>query len=216
MSKIKTAGIAVGIIGSLLFVVLAAWLWDRHWNSSHVGVQKSGTTTSSLLKSSASASDLKVENGGNATSLGQLTSDAQGQDTANSKPTSPQGLNPDNFKDYEKYKDNKDALFGEILPGTGTELAAGKKAAIYYKVWLTDGRLLDTTPTDTNGQSKPFLLTLGAHEVIPGLEEGLIGMKTGGMRVIIVPPALGYGASGKDPVPANAVLVFQVQLLTVQ
>ncbi|MES2971084.1 MAG: FKBP-type peptidyl-prolyl cis-trans isomerase [Patescibacteria group bacterium] len=107
-------------------------------------------------------------------------------------------------------------MFGEVQVGTGDELTAGKKAAVYYKGWLTDGQLFDTTRPDKDGKLQPFVFEMGANQVIPGWEQGLAGMKVGGTRLVIVPPAVGYGPSGQGPIPGNAVLIFQVQLAAVE
>jgi hypothetical protein len=66
--------------------------------------------------------------------------------------------------------------------------------------------------------STPFSFTLNANpsQVIPGWNEGIVGMKVGGTCQLIIPPSLAYGATGSGPIPPNAVLVFNVQLVTVQ
>jgi FKBP-type peptidyl-prolyl cis-trans isomerase len=117
---------------------------------------------------------------------------------------------------YEQYKDGQHALLGEILVGSGTELKSGMKAAVYYKGWLTNGTLFDQSKLDDKGQLQPFVVSIGAHQVIAGWEEGLVGMQVGGKRRLIVPPAVGYGSQGQAPIPGNAVLVFDVELLAAQ
>jgi FKBP-type peptidyl-prolyl cis-trans isomerase FkpA len=112
-----------------------------------------------------------------------------------------------NFTEYEKYKDAKSALFGEITPGTGAEAVANKELSIGYKVWLTNGQLIDQTGT------QQFTFVMGEKKVIPGLEQGIYGMKVGGKRLIIVPPAVAYGEQGKEGIPPNSVLVFEVELI---
>lgn len=117
---------------------------------------------------------------------------------------------PESFGQYEKYKDDKSALFGDLQIGTGSEAAVGKKVAVYYKGWLTNGQLFDQSI------DKTFVFTIGAHQVIPGWEQDIIGMKIGGVRRMIIPPTVGYGAKGQGPIPANAVLIFDVQLAAVE
>ena len=155
-------------------------------------------------------------NAGGASSLGQLNSSSNTGTDSSSKSGDTASPSKAQLAEFEKYKNSEHALFGEIKAGTGTELIGGKTAAINYKAWLTNGQLFDQSPTNSDGSLQPFLFTLGAHSVIPGLEEGAHGMKVGGTRLIIIPPAVGYGAQGKGPVPGNAVMVFQVQLLQVQ
>ncbi len=156
---------------------------------------------------------------GQASNLGQLGTggDNGGQSQNGGNGSGGSGsVDASTFKQYEKYQNNKDALFGDIQAGSGAKLGAGQKASIYYKVWLTNGTLVDQSPVSSSGQPQPFNLTLGAHQVIPGLEEGIYGMKAGGKRLVIVPPAVGYGSKGQGAVPPNAILVFQVQLVSVQ
>ena len=158
---------------------------------------------------------------GQAGSLGQLNGDSNGQSqgaagSSSGSSSSSGDVNPASFAQYDKYKSSQNALFGEIQPGNGAALAVGQKANIYYKVWLTNGALVDQSPVSAAGQPQPFTFTLGEHKVIAGLEQGIAGMKVGGKRLIIVPPVVGYGSQGQGSVPANAVLVFEVQLLSAQ
>jgi FKBP-type peptidyl-prolyl cis-trans isomerase FkpA len=166
----------------------------------------------------ASTNGLSV---GSASGLGQLGAGATSTTSTSTSAGSASSdvlprIDTSAFAQYDKYKNNKDALFGEVQAGTGVELTPNHKAAIYYKGWLTDGRLFGESGKGNDGKPQPYIFTLGSHEVIPGLEEGVAGMKQGGTRIIIVPPALGYGAAGHDPVPANAVTVFEVYLVVVQ
>ena len=152
---------------------------------------------------------------GQASDLGQL-GNSGGQSQKGNASGGSDGLDPATFSQYDKYKGGKTALFGDIAAGSGTQLQSGQKAGIVYKAWLANGTLVDQSPTSSSGQSQPFSFTLGAHQVIPGLEEGVYGMKAGGKRLVIVPPAVGYGAKGQGLVPPSAVMVFYVQLLSVQ
>ena len=125
-------------------------------------------------------------------------------------------FDPASFMQYDKYKSDKGALFGEVQVGTGATLEAGKKAAVFYRGWLTNGDKFDESHAGSDGKLTPFIFTLGAHQVIPGWEQALAGMKVGGVRLIVVPPLVGYGATGQGSIPPNSVLVFQVQLSEVQ
>ncbi len=170
--------------------------------------------------SSDDTSGLKVSNNNNAAALGQFNGTGNDQNASTGSSSSSSGssspFNPSTFSQYDKYKDAPNALFGDVQKGTGDELAAGKKAVVVYKGWLTDGQLFDQSKPDAKGQMQAFAFTEGAHEVIPGWEEALLGMKAGGTRLLIVPPAAGYGDKGQGPIPPNAVLIFQVQLVAVQ
>jgi len=97
--------------------------------------------------------------------------------------------------------------------GSGAEATAGKTAVVHYTGWLMDGTKFDSS-LDRN---QPFSFPLGGGRVIKGWDEGVQGMKVGGKRTLIIPPALGYGAAGAGGViPPNATLKFEVQLLDVK
>ena len=125
-------------------------------------------------------------------------------------------FDPTTFAQYSKYQNDKGGLFADVQPGTGAALVAGKKAAVFYRGWLTNGTKFDESRVGADGKLTPFVFTLGKHEVITGWEQALEGMKVGGVRLVIVPPAVGYGATAQNGIPANSVLVFQVQLAEVQ
>lgn len=160
---------------------------------------------------------LQMASGSSSYDLGpQSISSGGGNKPSTASSSAPKQLDPTTFGQYDKYKDNKTTLFIELLPGTGAEIVSNKKAAVFYKLWLTDGTLVDMTRPDEKGEMQPFVFTPGAHQVIQGWEEGLAGMKVGGVRLLIVPPALGYGSTAKENIPANSVLIFQVQLAAVE
>jgi len=125
-------------------------------------------------------------------------------------------VDPSTFAQYEKYKNSTNCLFGELNIGTGATVAAGSKVAMSYSGWLTNGTLFDRTKTDASGDQQPFLFTEGAHEVLSGIEECVSGMKVGGRRLIIVPPAVGYGSKAQGSIPENSTLVFEVALVAAQ
>jgi FKBP-type peptidyl-prolyl cis-trans isomerase len=125
-------------------------------------------------------------------------------------------VDPSTFAQYDNYKNSTNCLFGDLDIGTGATVVAGSKVAISYSGWLTNGTLFDHTKTDANGNQQPFLFTEGAHEVLSGIEECVAGMKVGGRRLIIVPPAVGYGSKAQGNIPENATLVFEVTLVAAQ
>jgi FKBP-type peptidyl-prolyl cis-trans isomerase len=108
--------------------------------------------------------------------------------------------------------------YAEITVGTGTLAANGSVVFVHYTGWLA----ADGTGFDSSAGQQPFGLRLGEHEVIPGFEEGIVGMKVGGKRRLFIPAALGYGATAvydgdaKVIIPANSDLVFDVELVSVQ
>ena len=103
----------------------------------------------------------------------------------------------------------------DIKVGTGTAAQTGSSVSVEYTGWLaSNGQKFDSS-YDHGGQ--PFTLTLGQHQVIPGWEEGLVGMKPGGTRRLLIPPALGYGSAGSgSTIPPNATLLFDVTMISVQ
>lgn len=95
---------------------------------------------------------------------------------------------------------------------TGAAAKAGDLVTVDYTGWLTDGTKFDSSID----AGKPFQFTVGQGEVIVGWDQGVAGMKVGGVRMLTVPPDLGYGAEGAGGViPANATLVFEVRLLKI-
>ncbi|MBN8867120.1 MAG: FKBP-type peptidyl-prolyl cis-trans isomerase [Solirubrobacterales bacterium] len=102
----------------------------------------------------------------------------------------------------------------DIVVGDGAEAKAGDKVSVQYVGALYDtGKEFDASWD----RGQPFEFTLGGGEVIKGWDEGVEGMKVGGRRKLIIPPDLGYGAQGSPPtIPANATLVFIVDLTDVQ
>jgi FKBP-type peptidyl-prolyl cis-trans isomerase len=97
----------------------------------------------------------------------------------------------------------------DFVVGTGPLVALGDSISVRYTGWLSDGTLFDTNSTSPI----PFGVRLGAGRVIPGWEEGIPGMRVGGTRQILVPPALAYGYYSYGPIPGNSVLAFSVQIV---
>jgi FKBP-type peptidyl-prolyl cis-trans isomerase len=130
--------------------------------------------------------------------------------SGNEQPQATSGPTKQELQEYEQHKDAQQLLYGEIKVGTGAQAVGNKKAAVAYTGYLTSGQVFDKT-TD-----KAFVLTIGAHEVIPGFEQGIAGMKVGGKRRLVIPPALGYGEQEHNGIPASSVLIFDVELLAVE
>lgn len=103
--------------------------------------------------------------------------------------------------------------YHDIFVGKGKTAKAGDLVTVHYTGWLEDGKRFDSSVV----RNRPFQFTLGAGQVIAGWEEGISGMKTGGVRQLRIPPHLGYGASGAgNVIPPNASLIFEVKLLEVK
>lgn len=99
----------------------------------------------------------------------------------------------------------------DITEGTGDPVAAGDSVEITYTGVLPDGTVFDSS--DAHG-GEPLPFTIGAGDVIPGMDQGVTGMKVGGRRIIAIPPALGYGTQAVGPIPANSSLIFDVTLVS--
>jgi FKBP-type peptidyl-prolyl cis-trans isomerase len=100
----------------------------------------------------------------------------------------------------------------DVKVGTGAAAVVGKNVTVHYVGTLTNGKKFDSSRDRGEG----FEFGLGAGEVIKGWDQGVAGMKVGGIRKLTIPPELGYGARGYPPViPPNSTLVFEVELLSV-
>ncbi len=104
----------------------------------------------------------------------------------------------------------------ELTVGTGAEVVSGQTIVVDYYGWLYN----TTTPPEHKGAlfdtsfagRGPFRFVLGAGGVIRGWDQGIPGMRVGGMRRLILPPELAYGASGNGSIPPNATLIFEVRV----
>lgn len=104
--------------------------------------------------------------------------------------------------------------------GDGDEAVEGKSIVVHYTGWLYDENADDKKGTKFDSsldRNDPFSFILGAGQVIRGWDQGFAGMKIGGKRTLIIPPDMGYGATGAgNVIPPNATLVFDVELLEVR
>ena len=98
----------------------------------------------------------------------------------------------------------------DLVAGSGREAHAGETAIVHYTGKLTNGTKFDSS----QDRNEPFSFRLGAGHVIKGWDEGVEGMKIGGIRKLVIPPQLGYGSRGAgSAIPPNATLIFEVELL---
>ena len=100
----------------------------------------------------------------------------------------------------------------DLVVGTGALATSTSSLNVYYEGFLASGYRFDykLSPSD------PYNVKLGTRSVIDGWEQGLVGMKVGGKRQLIIPPELGYGPYGFGSIPSNAVLVFNIELVSAQ
>ena len=101
----------------------------------------------------------------------------------------------------------------DLRAGQGTlTVTNGSTVSVQYTGWLSSGQKFDSS----RDRGQPFQFTVGGGRVIPGWDEGILGMKVGGRRKLIIPPALGYGDQGQPPViPAKATLYFTIEVLSI-
>ena len=98
----------------------------------------------------------------------------------------------------------------DVAPGTGATLETGQTVGMRYVGSFANGKVFDSNPAP-----KPaFSFRLGGGQVIKGWDEGLVGMKVGGKRQLVIPASLAYGPNDYGPIPGNSVLVFDVEALS--
>lgn len=116
--------------------------------------------------------------------------------------------------DLKQFKKTASGLYiRDDKVGTGATAKVGDQVRVHYAGYLTDGKKFDAS----RDHGQPFQFTPGQNQVIKAWDEGIPGMRVGGLRTLVTPPELGYGAMGAEPdIPANAVLVFKVELLGVR
>ena len=103
--------------------------------------------------------------------------------------------------------------YEDIKLGEGEPATAGKTVSVHYTGWLTDGKKFDSS----KDRGQPFDFPLGGGRVIKGWDEGVQGMKVGGVRKLTIPASLAYGSRGAGGViPPDATLVFEVELLKIR
>ncbi len=107
--------------------------------------------------------------------------------------------------------DTNGVIINDLTVGNGAEAANGKLISAHYVLSLQDGTVIQ----NSKDFGAPFQFVLGAGQVIPGWETGFAGMKVGGVRTIIIPPALAYGDQQAGPIPPNSTLIFTVELVDV-
>ena len=107
--------------------------------------------------------------------------------------------------------------YTDEVVGTGPQPKAGQSVQVHYTGWLDQGGKKGPKFDSSRDRGQPFNFPLGQGQVIAGWDEGVASMKVGGRRTLVIPPALGYGARGAGGViPANATLIFDVELLGIR
>jgi FKBP-type peptidyl-prolyl cis-trans isomerase FkpA len=117
---------------------------------------------------------------------------------------------PSNFAPYSQT---------DLVVGTGGDAVNGKVLFVKYTGWYynqqaTDHKGVQFDSSATSGGD--FSFTLGSAQVIEGWDKGVLGMRVGGTRRLVIPPSLAYGGSRSGPIPPNATLLFEIQLIAIQ
>ncbi|HUB25431.1 MAG TPA: FKBP-type peptidyl-prolyl cis-trans isomerase [Tepidisphaeraceae bacterium] len=101
----------------------------------------------------------------------------------------------------------------EVRAGTGPAVKSGDSVAVHYQgILYADGTQFDSS----YDRGEPITFTVGSGQLIKGFDEGVVGMKVGEKRQLVIPPDIAYGPAGKPPtIPANATLVFNVELMQI-
>jgi FKBP-type peptidyl-prolyl cis-trans isomerase FkpA len=102
------------------------------------------------------------------------------------------------------------AYYRDLEVGTGAVLRGSEEVKVRYTGWLSNGVQFDATKPD----DPPLTIPLGGRNAIKGLVQGLTGMRVGGRRQLVVPPELGYGSERTGVIPGDAVLVFDIRVLS--
>ena len=106
--------------------------------------------------------------------------------------------------------------YEDTTVGSGAQAQAGQQVSVHYTGWLYNDGVKGAKFDSSKDRNDPFNFGLGAGMVIRGWDEGVQGLKVGGTRGLVIPPELGDGARGAGGViPANATLMFEVELLGV-
>jgi peptidylprolyl isomerase len=98
------------------------------------------------------------------------------------------------------------------VDGNGPEVKSGDTITVNYIGTLENGTKFDSS----YDRNQPFTIQIGVGQVIRGWDEGIIGMKVGGKRKLVIPPSLGYGAQELEGIPSNSTLIFEIELLSVK
>ncbi|WP_338769230.1 FKBP-type peptidyl-prolyl cis-trans isomerase [Massilia sp. METH4] len=106
----------------------------------------------------------------------------------------------------------------DLAVGTGIEAITGDNVTVTYTGWLYDETKTENKGTqfDQRTAESPYTFPLGKGAVIAGWDQGVVGMRQGGKRRLVVPASLGYGATASEKIPANSKLVFEIEMLAIK
>lgn len=124
--------------------------------------------------------------------------------------TNSQATNSANMDNFQTMPDG--LRFLDEVIGNGTEVKTGDTVTVNYLGTLENGTKFDSS----YDRNQPFTTQIGVGQVIKGWDEGIVGMKVGGKRKLVIPAELGYGAQAAGSIPPNSTLIFEVELISVK
>ncbi|MSO57227.1 MAG: FKBP-type peptidyl-prolyl cis-trans isomerase [Acidobacteria bacterium] len=127
------------------------------------------------------------------------------------------GCNRDSGSPTDPSQVNIEFTTTDLVVGTGAQAAAGNALTVNYTGWLYNPQSTDSKGAqfDTSIGKVPLAVSpLGRANFIPGFQQAIVGMRVGGKRRAYIPPGLAYGSAGNGPIPPNASVVFEIELLT--
>ena len=208
--------IIVSTIVAVVLIVLGSvgfWQFQVYTDHQHtLAVAATGTAGAKAIAKATAHANATVTAGvqASATSVAQAISTAYaGSPTPSAGPASPPVVNLPVTK-------TKDGLqYIDIKVGSGATAITGSTVLAEYTGWIqSTGKKFDSS---FDHGAQPIQVTpLGKSQIIAGWNEGLIGMKVGGTRRLIIPPSLAYGPQAQGPIPANATLIFDVTIVSVK
>lgn len=125
--------------------------------------------------------------------------------------SSPEGLSKSLAEAMDGSRVEK-LVISDVTLGTGEEVKEGDAVSVHYIGTLQNGQEFD----NSYKKGSTFTFTVGKGNVIEGWEKGVLGMKAGGQRILVIPSTLAYGSEGFGPIPANATLVFAIELVEIK
>ena len=203
------------LVASVLVALVIVGVLEYQAYTAHQQVLSANATATSTTKA-----NVRATAGANITATAQVharaTQFAQAVGTAYAgSPTPAAGAAHPPIVTGTPVKTSDGLQYVDIKVGSGTAAKSGDDAFVEYTGWVkSTGKEFDSS--FDHGGSAFEVKPLGQAQIIPGFQEGIVGMKPGGTRLITIPPALGYGSQANGPIPANATLLFEVTLLYIQ
>ncbi len=200
--------IGIGIAGAVQYQA-----YNKHQQDLSVAATGTSTTKASIKSTAQAKATVTAVAHVTATSVARIVGTAYaGTPIPSAGPSQPPSI-PSSSSAVVKSPTGLEYL--DVKVGTGATAQAGSTVSVEYTGWLASSGTKFDSSFDRGGQ--PYDVTpLGKAQVIPGWNEGLIGMKVGGTRRLLIPPSLAYGSQANGPIPANSVLIFDVTVVAIK